>query len=97
ADRLDEAVSIVERDLHLEPLDAAGVSLELPRLDRLELIARHGRPAREVGGQEIFRVGGELVAIPEADRVAVPRVSAVHVLVLLADVDAAYPGPEIVD
>ena len=36
----------------------------------------------------------ELAAVPEADRVAVPGVRAVHVLVLLADVDAADAGPK---
>ena len=97
ADRLDERVAIVERDLHLEPLDAAGILLELPRFDRLELIARHRRPAREVGRQQILRVRDELVAVPESDRVAEPGVRAVDVLVLLADVDAADSRAEIVD
>ena len=62
-----------------------------------ELIARHRRPAREVGRQQILRVRDELVAVPEPDRVAVPGMRAVHVLVLLTDVDASYPRPVIVD
>jgi hypothetical protein len=90
----DEGVAIVEGDLHFEPLDVAGILLELPRLDRLELIARHRRPACEVGGQQILRVRDEFVAVPESDRVAVPGVRAVDVLVFLADVDAADPGPK---
>ena len=39
----------------------------------------------------------EPVAVPESDGVAVPGVRAVHVLVLLADVDAADRRPEVVD
>ena len=33
ADGFDEGVAIVEGDLHLEPLDVAGIPLELPRFD----------------------------------------------------------------
>src|SRR5262249_43553619 len=48
-DRFDERVLVVERDLNLEPLDVVRVLFQLPCFDRLELIARHRRPAREVG------------------------------------------------
>src|SRR5215204_2459763 len=97
ADGSDERVAIVEGDLYLEPFDAAGVLLELPRFDRFELIARHRRPPREVGGQQVLRVRDEPVAVPESDRVPEPRMRAEHVLVLLADVDAADRRPEVVD
>src|SRR5688572_33146979 len=97
AHRPDEGVPIVEGDLHLEPLDAVRILLELPRFDRLELIARHRRPAREVGRQQVLRVRDELCAVPESDRVSVPGVRAEYVLVLLADVDAANRRPEVVD
>src|SRR5205823_7329717 len=72
ADGLDERELVVERDLNLEPLDAARVLLQLPCFDRLELIARHRRPAREVGRQQIPRAGDQLVAVPKTNRVAVP-------------------------
>src|SRR5687768_14283160 len=93
----DEGVAIVEGDLHFQPLDVIWVPLQLPRLDRLELIARHRRPAREVGRQQVLRVRDESVAVPESDRVAVPRVRTEHVLVFLTDVDAADRGTEVVD
>src|SRR5262249_43732582 len=97
ADGFDEGVLIVERDLHFEPLDAARVLFQLPCFDRLELIARHRRPAREVGRKQILRAGDELVAVPETIRVAVPGMRAVYVLVFLSDVDTPYPRPVIVD
>src|SRR5687767_804713 len=92
ADGFDEGVSIVEGDLHLEPLDAARILLHLPRLDRFELIARHRRPAGEIGRQQVLRVRDKFLTVPEPNRVAKPRVRTVDVLVLLADVDAADAG-----
>ena len=94
---LHERVLVVERRLHLEPLDAAGVFLQLPDLDGLELVAGHRRPAREIGGVEVLRVQDELVAVPESDRVAVPGVRAVQVAVLLAEQHAPDRRPEVVD
>src|SRR5688572_11841204 len=89
ADGLDEGVAIVEGDLHFEPFDVVWITLQLPRLDRFELVAGHRRPAREVGRQQVLGVRNEFVAVPESDRVAVPRVRTEHVLMVLTDVDAA--------
>src|SRR5262249_24745511 len=97
ADRFDECEFVVERDLNLEPLDSARILLQLPRFNRLELIARHWRPAREVGWQQIFRARNKFVAVPKTNRVAEPGMRAVHVLMFLPDVDASYARPIIVD
>src|SRR5215211_6779495 len=91
------AAERVDGDLYLEPFDVARVLLELPRFDRFELIAGHRRPPREVGGQQVLRVRDEPIAIPEPDRVPEPGMRAEHVLVLLADVNAADRRSEVVD
>src|SRR5690554_7131924 len=64
---LHDALPIfVERDLHLEPLDAARILLELPDLHGLELIARHRRPAREVRDRKSTRLNSSHVRISYA-------------------------------
>src|SRR5690606_25766406 len=75
-DGLREGVRVVERDLHLEPLDPVRILLELPYFDGFELVARHRRPAREIAGQQVDRMRDQLVAVPKPDGVAVPRMRA---------------------
>src|SRR5688572_8247252 len=96
-DRVNERVPVVEGDLDLKPFDTARVLLQLPYFDRLKLIARHRRPACEVGRQQVLRRRDKLAAVPEADRVAVPGMCAVDVAVLLTDINTPYARPVIVD
>src|SRR5438094_7056448 len=96
-DGFDERVLVVKRDLNLKPLDAARILLQFPYFHGLELIARHRRPAREIGRQQILRTRDELVAVPETNRVTEPGMRSVHVLVFLTDVDTSYSWPVIID